>query len=93
MKTKLTKRASKEFDFTVGRRGSVLPQKGKTRITIWIDSDVLKWFRAMAEREGQGYQTMLNAALKMYTAKGRGPLREIVRDVVREELRARRASS
>jgi uncharacterized protein (DUF4415 family) len=92
MKAKLTKRAGKEFDFSAGRRGSVIPQRGKTRITIWIDSDVLKWFRATAEREGQGYQTMLNAALKMYTGKGRGPLREIVRDVVREELRGRRAS-
>jgi uncharacterized protein (DUF4415 family) len=87
-----TKTSGKEYNFSRGRRGSVLPQRGKTRITIWLDNDVLKWFRATAEREGQGYQTMLNAALKAYTGKGREPLREIVRDVVREELRGRRAS-
>ena len=86
------KATRKGLDFSKGRRGSVLPQKGKTRITIWLDNDVLKWFRASAERDGQGYQTMLNAALKAYTAKGREPLRAIVRDVVREELRGRRAS-
>jgi outer membrane protein assembly factor BamB len=41
-----------------------------------------------------GFARMMtvDAALKMYTAKGRGPLRDIVRDVVREELRGRRAS-
>ena len=92
MKTKIIKTAKKEYDFSTGRRGSVVPQKGKTRITIWIDNDVLRWFRATAEREGRGYQTMLNAALRLYTSKGREPLREIVRDVVREELRGRRAS-
>jgi len=92
MKTKVTKRSGKGFDFSAGRRGSVLSQRGKTRITIWIDREVLKWFRGEAEREGQGYQTMLNAALKMYTAKGRGPLRDVVRAVVREEPRGRRAS-
>jgi uncharacterized protein (DUF4415 family) len=91
-KTKLTKRTVKRLDFRSGRRGAVVPQKRKTRITIWIDSSVLKWFRDAAEREGHGYQTMLNAALKTYTGKEREPLREIVRDVVREELRARRAS-
>ena len=28
------------------RRGAVLPHEGKTRITMWIDSDTLNWFRA-----------------------------------------------
>lgn len=55
---------------------------------MWIDIDVLKCFRTMAEHEGEGYQTMLNAALKLYTTKGGERLREIVRHVVRKELRA-----
>ena len=34
-----------EYDFSKGKRGSVIPQKGKTRITIFIDTDILEWFR------------------------------------------------
>ncbi|MBF0439276.1 MAG: BrnA antitoxin family protein, partial [Magnetococcales bacterium] len=36
----------KEYDFSSGRRGPVIPQTGnKERITIRIDADVLGWFR------------------------------------------------
>ena len=76
-----------EYDFSQGRRGAVLPHSGKTRITIWIDADILDWFRAMADREGRGYQTALNAALRQYTQQNERPLHELVRDVIREELR------
>jgi hypothetical protein len=34
-----------EYDFSKGKRGPVLPNKGKTRITIFIDTDILEWFR------------------------------------------------
>ena len=53
-----------EYDFSKGKRGSVLPHKGKTRITIFIDTDILNWFRDESEREGQGYQTAINQALR-----------------------------
>ncbi len=92
MKARGVSGMTKSYDFSTGKRGSILSHKGKTRITIWIDNEVLDWFRSRAEREGSAYQTMLNAALKMYTGKGHAPLRKIVRDVVREELRARKAS-
>jgi uncharacterized protein (DUF4415 family) len=84
----------KEYDFTKGKRGPVLPSKGKTRITIMLDDDVLEYFRARAEAEGKGYQTMINAVLRtaIGTARARAgedrPLTvATLRKVLREELR------
>jgi uncharacterized protein (DUF4415 family) len=33
-----------EYDFSEARWGAVVPQTGKTRITIYIDDDVLEAF-------------------------------------------------
>ena len=55
-----------EYDFSKGKRGATIPQKGKTRISIFIDNAVLAGFRARAERAGTGYQTMMNEALREY---------------------------
>ncbi|MBI5409011.1 MAG: BrnA antitoxin family protein [Nitrospirae bacterium] len=76
----------KEYDFSKGKRGAVLPQKGKTRITICIDTDILEWFRDEAEREGRGYQTAINQALRSYITQDKRPIREVVREVVRQEM-------
>jgi uncharacterized protein (DUF4415 family) len=59
-----------EYDFSQGKRGALLPSKGKTRITIYIDDAVLDEFRARADEAGTGYQTMMNEALKTYLASG-----------------------
>jgi len=40
------------------------PPKRKTRITIYLDDEVLNEFRALSERCGTGYQTLINAALR-----------------------------
>ena len=40
------------------------PPKRKTRITIYLDDEVLDEFRSRAERTGTGYQTLINAALR-----------------------------
>jgi len=32
----------KEYDFSKAKRGAAVPQKGKTRISIYIDNDVLE---------------------------------------------------
>jgi uncharacterized protein (DUF4415 family) len=82
-----------EYDFSKGKRGSVIPQKGKTRITIFIDSDVLEWFRDEAEREGRGYQTAINQALRNYIKQDRRPIQDIVREVVRKELKVSKKAS
>ena len=54
----------KEYDFSQGKRGAVWPSSGKTRVTIMLDDDLIEAFRARAEAVGQGYQTMINAALR-----------------------------
>ena len=78
----------KEYDFSNAKRGAVVPQKGKTRINIYIDNDVLEEFRARAEDAGRGYQTMMNEALRQYLGKAGYPLDEnTLRRVIREELK------
>ncbi len=45
----------KEYDFSNAKRGALDPlPKGKTRITIRIDDDVLSWFRNVVESQGGG---------------------------------------
>jgi uncharacterized protein (DUF4415 family) len=84
----------KEYDFSKGKRGAVIPSKGKTRITIMLDDDVIEFFRDKAESAGSGYQTMINQALRVAMESGgqaaeAKPLTvETLRKVLREELRA-----
>ena len=77
-----------EYDFSKGKHRALIPTKGKTRITIYIDDVVLDEFRARAEKAGTGYQTMMNDALKAYLAdRAEEPITEsILRRVIREEL-------
>ncbi len=82
-----------EYDFSKGKRGSVIPHRGKTRITIFIDTDILEWFKDEAEREGRGYQTAINQALRNYMKQDRRPIQDIVKEVVRKELRVLKKAS
>lgn len=79
----------KVYDFSDGRRGAVRPlPPGKTRITIRLDDGTLAWFKAQAHAAGGGnYQSMINAALREHIGRVQEPLEEILRRVVREELR------
>ncbi|MES2129863.1 MAG: BrnA antitoxin family protein [Pseudomonadota bacterium] len=43
---------------------SARPPKRKTRITIYLDDEVLEQFRSLSEQCGKGYQTLINAALR-----------------------------
>ena len=76
-----------EYDFSKGKRGAVVPTKGKTRITIYIDDSVLNEFRSRAERAGAGYQTMMNEALRAFLEKNEKPVTAaVLRQIIREEL-------
>ena len=76
-----------EYDFSKGKRGAVIPQKGKTRISIFIDNAVLAEFRARAEKSGSGYQTMMNEALRAYLSHLDQPVTEkMLRQVLRQEM-------
>lgn len=82
-----------EYDFSEGKRGTVIPHQGKTRITIWIDTETLNWFKENAENDGRGYQTAINDALRNYSKKYSKTIQELVRDAVREELKAIKKAS
>ncbi len=83
----------KEYDFSKGKRGAIIPSPGKTRITIMLDDDVIEFFRAKAEAQGVGYQTMINTCLREALApvRSKGPDDRPVtvaalRKILREEL-------
>ena len=82
-----------EYDFRKGVRGAVISHKAKTRITIFIDTDILDRFRDEAEREGQGYQTAINQALRNYMKQDKRPIQDIVREAVRKELKVFKRAS
>ena len=84
----------KQYDFSKAKRAKDVPHlarlqaeaKGKTRITIMLDNDLLMTFRAKAEAEGIGYQTLINQKLR--GGAGTSPLDEAtLRRVLREELK------
>ena len=77
----------REYNFSKGKRGAVMPQVGKTRITIYLDDGVLESFKAQSQRTGKGYQTLINDALNSYLGLTARPVtEEMVRKIVREEL-------
>src|SRR3970282_2964766 len=90
---------SPEYDFSKGKRGAAIPQRGKTRISIHIDNAVLEAFRSLAEQKGIGYQTMMNEALREYLGASspqpvtKDELREILREEMPRALRRLKARS
>jgi uncharacterized protein (DUF4415 family) len=77
-----------EYDFSRGKRGPVIPvPRGKTRITIRLDEDILDWFREQVDSAGGGnYQTLINDALRQHIRRVQEPLETTLRRVIREEL-------
>ena len=80
----------KEYDFSKAKRGpAVRLPKGKTRITIRLDDDVLAWFKRQVSKSGGGnYQSLINAALVEHIKRSDEPLEATLRRVLREELRS-----
>jgi uncharacterized protein (DUF4415 family) len=66
----------KEYDFSKGKRGAVVRvPKGKTRITIRIDDDILEWFRGEVDSVGGGnHQTLINNALHEHIKREQEPI-------------------
>ena len=73
------------FDISNAKRGAVVKEPGKQRITITLDSDILAAFRERTGGSGRGYQTLINQALR--DALARSDLEAMLRRVMREELR------
>ena len=71
-----------------------MPQKGKTRISIYIDDNILEEFRSRADAAGRGYQTMINDALRSHLGESQNPLdAKTLRRILREELKRRVAEA
>lgn len=83
----------KEYNFSKAKRARDVPHlaklrdesRGKTRITIMLDNYVIDAFRQLAEREGTGYQTLINRRLRESLESGALD-EETLRRVLREEL-------
>jgi len=81
------------YDFSQGKRGRVAPPqpepRGKTRITIRLDEDLVDHFLKEADASGgaTGYQTLINEALRQHV-DGKAPkFEETLRRIVREEMK------
>jgi len=60
-----------EFDLSSASSTGSRAVKRKTRITIYLDDEVLQKFRSLSEQSGKGYQTLINAALRTRLAPPR----------------------
>jgi BrnA antitoxin of type II toxin-antitoxin system len=77
----------KEYDFSGGKRGALLKAPGKTRITIYLDNDILEAFREKGDAAGRGYQTMINDALRAALGDEAQPIDiRTLRRILREEM-------
>ena len=84
----------KEYDFSKAKRGAVAKTKGKTRITIYLDDDVIEAYREKSDKAGKGYQTLINEALRESLKRMTAPVdARMLRRILREELeRSRQAT-
>ena len=57
--------------------------RGKVRVNIYLDAEVVEYFKAAAG--GRGYQTLINETLKE-SIRARG-IETVLRRVIREELK------
>ena len=79
----------REYDFSKAKRGPVIrAPKGQTRVTIPLGNHVVDWFRKQVDEAGGGdYQALINAALRSYIQRAEEPIENILRRVIREEMR------
>ena len=77
----------KQYDFSKGKRGPAIKSPGKTRITMMLDDDVIETFRERAEKQGIGYQTAINQALRASLNEDDAPLTtQTLRRILHQEL-------
>ncbi len=82
------KSMEKEYDFSKGKQGPIRSHKGKTRITIYLDDDILDAYRRKGDDSGRGYQTLINEALQQSINKKSTALdAKTLRRILREEIR------
>src|SRR5207248_1970180 len=62
-----TRDLPEQRDWSGARRG-VFFRPIKKQLTLRLDADVIAWFKART-RDGEGYQTSINSALREYVAQ------------------------
>ncbi len=78
----------KNYDFSNSKRGTVAKPKGKTRITIYLDDDVIESYREKGDNLGRGYQTLINDALRDTLGQSKPAVdAKTLRRILREELK------
>ena len=77
-------------DWSNARRGPIFPpDPNKVRITIRLDRDVIDHFKQIVLDAGGGsYQNLMNEALRRHISLENGQLEDLLRRVIREELKA-----
>lgn len=78
----------KQYNFSKAKRGPVVKTTRKEKITIRLDTKIVKWFKKQVHQENGGhYQQRINEALKHYIQERQEPLEGTLRRVIREELK------
>jgi len=78
----------KEYDFSKGKRGPVAKNTGKSRITMYLNDDIIAAFREKGDELGRGYQTLINDALREILSKSDSAVdARTLRRIIREELK------
>ncbi len=82
-----------EYDFSKAKRATEVShlnklreEGGKVRVTMYLDDDIVRDFKAKALSEGIGYQTEINRVLRQYIKAGGLTLEELIKKAVREEI-------
>lgn len=84
-----------EYDFSNAKRAKDVPhlaklqarQRGKTRISIMLDDDVIEVFRTRGDASGRGYQTLINEALRTAIDPESAPVTvRTLREVLKERF-------
>jgi uncharacterized protein (DUF4415 family) len=60
----------KQYDFSASRKNPYAPQLKKP-VTIRLDEDSIKYFKAMSRETGIPYQSLINLYLKECAASGK----------------------
>ena len=78
------------YDFFKAKRGALIPATGKTRTTLFLDVLIIQRYKALSEKTGKGYQTLINEALNEQLGWVDKPVTpDLLRRIVREELAVR----
>ena len=92
-----------EYDFSSAKRANEVlhlaklqaeSESGKSRITIFLDDDVLAEFKKRASQSGKGYQTLINEALRHSISPDSAPITvEVLRKICYPAIAGSRVST